>query len=146
MPHLTYEYTDNLDAAEADIWGLLRKSNRVLIAQGDVIPIGGIRSRAIRLTDYCVADGTVDDAFVHASLKMGAGRTEAEKRKIGDELFAMICEHFAAIYKKRPLALSLEIAEFSEAGTWKQNNIHARYRKAWEEKTVTETETVAETL
>ena len=74
MPHLIYEYTDNL-AAEADIPGLLQKSNQVLISQGKVIPIGGVRSRAICLTDYCVADGTVDDAFVHAALKLGTGRT-----------------------------------------------------------------------
>ena len=128
MPHLIYEYTDNLDA-EADIKGLLLKSNQVLIAQGGVLPIGGIRSRAIRLTDYCVADGTVDDAFVHAVLKMGAGRSDEVKKKIGDDLFKMISEHFAAIYAKRTLALSMEIVEFSEAGTWKQNNIHARYKK-----------------
>jgi 5-carboxymethyl-2-hydroxymuconate isomerase len=37
--------------------------------------------------------------------------------------------HFAALYETRYLALSLEIAEFSEAGTWKQNNVHARFRK-----------------
>ena len=128
MPHLIYEYTDNL-AAEADIPGLLQKSNQVLISQGKVIPIGGVRSRAICLTHYCIADGTVDDAFVHAALKLGTGRTEAEKKKIGDDLFKMISEHFAAIFQKRSLALSLEIFEFSEAGTWKQNNIHARYKK-----------------
>ncbi|MDP3537993.1 MAG: 5-carboxymethyl-2-hydroxymuconate Delta-isomerase [Azonexus sp.] len=128
MPHLIYEYTDNLDA-EADIKGLLLKSNQVLIAQGGVLPIGGIRSRAIRLTDYCVADGTVDDAFVHAVLKIGAGRSDEVKKKIGDDLFKMIGEHFAAIFQKRTLALSMEIVEFSESGTWKQNNIHARYKK-----------------
>ncbi|KXB29860.1 MULTISPECIES: 5-carboxymethyl-2-hydroxymuconate Delta-isomerase [Dechloromonas] len=130
MPHLIYEYTDNLDPAEADIKGLLKKSNQVLIDQGGVFPIGGIRSRAIRLNDYCVADGTVDDAFVHATLKIGGGRSEEAKKKAGDELFKMISEHFAAIYQKRTLALSMEIVEFSEAGTWKQNNIHARYKKA----------------
>lgn len=129
MPHLIYEYTDNL-GAEADIPGLLKKSNQVLIDQGGVYPTGGIRSRAIRLTDYCVADGTVDDAFVHATLKIGAGRSEEAKKKTGDDLFKMITEHFAAIFEKRTLALSLEIVEFSEAGTWKKNNIHARYRKA----------------
>lgn len=128
MPHLIYEYTDNL-GAEAHIGALLKKSNHVLISQGGVFPIGGIRSRAIRLTEYCVADGTSDDAFVHATLKIGAGRTEAQKQKAGDELFEMIRAHFAAIYHKRPLALSMEIVEFSEAGTWKQNNIHARYKK-----------------
>ena len=129
MPHLIYEYTDNLPAAQADIRGLLHKSNQVLIAQGKIIPIGGIRSRAICLTDYCVADGTVDDAFVHATLKLGAGRSEADKKKIGDDLFQMICAHFAALFQQRTLALSLEISEFSESGTWKQNNIHVRYKK-----------------
>ena len=28
-----------------------------------------------------------------------------------------------------PLALSMELYEFDEAGTYKHNNIHARYRK-----------------
>ncbi|HJW25952.1 MAG TPA: 5-carboxymethyl-2-hydroxymuconate Delta-isomerase [Rhodocyclaceae bacterium] len=131
MPHLVYEYTDNLDAAEADIQGLLRKSNQVLIDQGGVFPTGGIRSRAHRLSHYCVADGSNPrDAFVHASLKIGAGRTEAEKKKACDELFAMMTEHFAAVFEERGLALSLECSEFSEAGTWKKNNIHARYRRA----------------
>ena len=55
---------------------------------------------------------------------------DEQKKKAGDELFQMISEHFAAIYQQRTLALSLEIVEFSEAGTWKQNNIHARYKKA----------------
>lgn len=129
MPHLIYEYTDNLKA-EGDISGLLRKTNQVVIAQGGVFPIGGIRARAICLTDYCVADGSADDAFVHLTFKMGAGRTSEEKQKVGDELFAMLKEHFAALFARRGLALSMEIVEFSEAGTWKHNNIHARYKKS----------------
>lgn len=129
MPHLIYEYTDNLKA-EGDIPGLLRKTNQVVLAQGGVFPIGGIRARALCLTDYCVADGSADDAFVHLTFKMGAGRTAEEKQKVGDELFAMLKEHFAALFARRGLALSMEIVEFSEAGTWKHNNIHARYKKS----------------
>ncbi len=128
MPHLIVEHTDNL-AEEAAIPELLRKANAVLIAQNGVFPIGGIRSRAIRLTDYCVADGAADDAFVHLTLKIGAGRTAEQKQAAGDALFAMVTEHFAALFARRFLALSLEIQEFSEAGTWKQNNIHSRYKK-----------------
>jgi 5-carboxymethyl-2-hydroxymuconate isomerase len=37
--------------------------------------------------------------------------------------------HFAAHYERMGLALSLEVGEFSEAGTWKHNNLHARFRK-----------------
>lgn len=130
MPHLVYEITNNLDTAEADIPGLLKKSNQVLIAQGGVFPTGGIRSRVVWLKDYCIADGShADDSFVHASLKVGAGRSEAEKKKACDELFAMMSEHFAPIFAQRGLALSMEFSEFSEAGTWKKNNIHPRYKK-----------------
>lgn len=129
MPHLIFEITANLDTPESDVPGLLKKANRVLIDQGGVFPTGGIRSRAIWLRDYCVADGVADDAFVHVTLKIGAGRSEDAKKKTGDELFAMICDHFAALYARRTLALSMEIVEFSESGTWKQNNIHARYKK-----------------
>ncbi|WP_338759372.1 5-carboxymethyl-2-hydroxymuconate Delta-isomerase [Massilia sp. METH4] len=129
MPHLTFECTDNI-YDNAAIPALLKKANEILIAQGGIYPVGGIRSRAIRLADYCVADGSADDAFVHGTLKIGAGRSEAVRKSTGDALFGLMIEHFAVLYADRGLALSLEIVEFSEAGTWKQNNIHARYRKA----------------
>lgn len=127
MPHLIIEYTSNIKA-EADIPGLLTKVNDVLIAHQAVFPIGGIRSRAIELQDYRVADGSGDDAFVHATLKIGTGRTDAAKKAVGDDLFDAIKQHFAALYAKRYLALSMEIAEFSEAGTYKHNNIHSRFK------------------
>ena len=132
MPHVVVEYTENL-RAHADIPALLKKANALLIAQrtdaGPVFPIGGIRSRANALSDYRVADGSGDDAFVHVTVKIGAGRDEATKKKVFDALFAMIEDHFADLYSRRGLALSMEVAEFSEAGTWKRNNIHVRFKK-----------------
>ena len=128
MPHFIIEYTDNIKA-EADIPALLKKINQSLISHDDVFPIGGIRSRAIELHDYYIADGTEDDAFVHAVLKIGAGRSEEVKKVVCGELFAVIKNHFADLFAKRYLALSMELIEFSEAGTYKQNNIHARYKK-----------------
>lgn len=128
MPHIIVEYTDNVKV-EGDISGLLQKINDVLIGRAPLFPIGGIRSRAIELQDYCVADGTEDDAFVHVTLKIGAGRSEADKKAVCDELFATVKEHFAELFATRYLALSMELVEFSEAGTYKHNNIHARYMK-----------------
>jgi 5-carboxymethyl-2-hydroxymuconate isomerase len=127
MPHFIVEYTANLEA-EGDLPGLLQKINATMIAQGGVFPIGGIRSRAIRLDCYRMADGEADYAFVHATLKIGAGRDEATRKRAGDALFEVMKSHFAALYDKRYLALSMEIAEFSEAGTWKHNNVHARFK------------------
>lgn len=125
MPHFILEYTTNIKA-EARIPELLATVNRVLMAQGGVYPTGGIRSRAIELTDYCVADGRDDYAFVHGTLKIAAGRSEEVKRKTCDELFDAIKTHFADLFARRGLALSLELREFSEAGTYKHNNLHAR--------------------
>jgi 5-carboxymethyl-2-hydroxymuconate isomerase len=128
MAHFIVEYTRNI-AAEAGIPELLRKANETLVAQGGVYPIGGLRSRAIELTDWYMADGADDYAFVHATLKIGAGRAPDVRQRTGDALFDMMKAHFAEVFARRYLALSLEIYEFDEAGTWKHNNVHARFRK-----------------
>ncbi|WP_026691267.1 5-carboxymethyl-2-hydroxymuconate Delta-isomerase [Alteribacter aurantiacus] len=128
MPHIIVEYSDNIN--ETNLKTLLHNINRVFADRPDTYPIGGIRSRAMPLTDYVVADGSnPDDAFVHTTIKIGAGRSEKVKKATCDEVFQVITDHFADIYEKRYLALSLELIEFSETGTLKKNNIHQRYKK-----------------
>ncbi|WP_027725695.1 5-carboxymethyl-2-hydroxymuconate Delta-isomerase [Tuberibacillus calidus] len=126
MPHFIVEYTDNLKI-DGRIPELLKKANAILIGFQHIFPVGGIRSRAIELHDYCVADGTEDDAFVHATLKIGGGRSVEDKKEVCDQLFAMMKSHFAPLFTQRYLALSLELFEFQEA-TYKFNNIHKRYK------------------
>jgi len=128
MPHFIVEYTDNIKE-EADIPKLLKKVNDVLISRSNLFPTGGIRSRAVELHDYRVADGAEDDAFVHAILKIGAGRSAEHKKETCDELFEVIKDHFADLFSRRYLALSMELIEFSEEGTYKHNNIHKRFKK-----------------
>jgi 5-carboxymethyl-2-hydroxymuconate isomerase len=79
-----------------------------------------------------MADGEEDYAFVHVTLKIGAGRTEAQKTKVCDELFAMMIAHFTPLFAKRYIALSMELHEFDESGTYKYNNVHARFRQVAE--------------
>lgn len=129
MPHIIVEYTDNLKT-DGHIPELLQKINNVLIDRSHIFPIGGIRSRAIELHDYRIADGTWDDAFVHVTLKIGAGRKEAEKKEVCEVLFDTIKAHFADLFTQRYLALSMELIEFNQEGTYKHNNIHVRYKKS----------------
>ncbi len=132
MPHLVIEYTANLEA-DGDLQGLCNKAAAVLVSQQSdgkpVYPIGGVRVRAHRIDTWCMADGQADYAFVHANLKIGSGRPDAVKQATGDAVFNTIQSHFAGIYASRYLALSMEINEFSEAGTWKHNNVHARFKR-----------------
>ncbi|QTD94676.1 5-carboxymethyl-2-hydroxymuconate Delta-isomerase [Burkholderia anthina] len=132
MPHLTLEYSNNL-ADEDSIALLCRKLAHSLDAQREggqrVFPLGGIRVRALRCDAFCIADGRIADAaFLHGNLKIGAGRSEAAKQAAGDALFDIIRQHFADAFERHGLALSLELNEFSEAGTWKHNNLHARLK------------------
>lgn len=126
MPHFILEYTDNIKE-EGKIQELLKKVNDVLLSFPEIIPIGGLRSRAIELNHYIVADGSHNDAFVHATLKLGKGRSEEDIKKISDAVFNQIQEHFQVLYNKRYLALSMEVYEFQKA-TYKLNNIHNRYK------------------
>jgi 5-carboxymethyl-2-hydroxymuconate isomerase len=127
MPHFVLEYSSNIKA-EADIPALLKKVTKVLLSQNGLFPPGGIRARAYEAVDYAIADGEEDYAFVHCSIKIGSGRTEANKKKAFDELFETIKSHLADLFAQRYLAISMEVGEFSEAGTYKHNNLHARFK------------------
>ncbi|SDE24361.1 5-carboxymethyl-2-hydroxymuconate Delta-isomerase [Paraburkholderia lycopersici] len=132
MPHLTLEYSANLGDAKS-IGQLCETLAHVLDAQRDeagarVYPRGGIRTRALRCEQYFVADGNPENAFMHGCLKIGAGRPPAVRKATGEALFEAIKQHFAPTFATRGLALSLEIVEFSEDGSWKHNNLHARLK------------------
>jgi len=134
MSHMTLEYSANL-RPDGDFPELCRKLAQfmsALIVDGvPVFPPGGVRVRAIACEEYCIADGTaVDAGFVHANLKIGAGRSEAAKQATCAGLFAIMKAHFTRHFALQGLALSLELNEFSEAGTLKHNNLHARFKKS----------------
>lgn len=126
MAHIIVEYTDNIKE-KSNIQELLQKINDVFVQRSSIFPVGGVRSRAIELTNYVVADGTEDDAFVHLTVKIGGGRTAEEKKETFDALFEVVKEHFQDLFNQRSLALSMEWDEFTNK-TYKQNNIHVRYK------------------
>jgi 5-carboxymethyl-2-hydroxymuconate isomerase len=128
MAHAVVEWTSNLEG-EADIHGLLELIAAAMRNSGGVFPWGGIRVRAIKLDDYVIADGKADDAFVNVTVKMGAGRSAEFKTAFFTDLFEQIKTHFAELYSRRYLALSLYVEEADEAGSFKHNNIHKRFKK-----------------
>ena len=123
MPHFIAEYTDNLEP-QADLPGLFEKVHRVLGDSG-VFPLGGIRSRGVRLDTWRMADGKHDYAFVHMTLKVGHGRDLATREAVAQAVFAVFTEHFAQLQAQRLLALSFEMIELHPQLNFKQNNVHA---------------------
>ncbi|EOX7390038.1 MULTISPECIES: 5-carboxymethyl-2-hydroxymuconate Delta-isomerase [Enterobacter] len=126
MPHFIAECTDNI-REQADLPALFAKVNEALAATG-IFPLGGIRSRAHWLDTWQMADGKHDYAFVHMTLKIGAGRSLESREAVGEMLFGLIKAHFAALMASRYLALSFELDELHPTLNYKQNNVHALFK------------------
>lgn len=128
MAHVTIEWTANLEG-EFDLQRLMRLiAEEMRDRSGGVFPVGGIRVRAYRLTDYVIADDAGhDDAFINIDVKMGVGRSEDFRRQFFDQLFAAVRAELGDLFERHPTALSLYVAE---AEGWKHNSIHQRLRKA----------------
>ncbi|MBN4865720.1 MULTISPECIES: 5-carboxymethyl-2-hydroxymuconate Delta-isomerase [Providencia] len=126
MPHFYAECTENI-REEAKLPELFAKVNEALAGTG-IFPLGGIRSRAIWLDTWQMADGKHDYAFVHMTLKIGAGRSLDDRQKTGEMLFDLIKAHFADLTAKRLLALSFTMEELDPILNYKQNNVHTLFK------------------
>ncbi|KFX29871.1 5-carboxymethyl-2-hydroxymuconate Delta-isomerase [Ralstonia solanacearum] len=126
MPHLIIEYTANVEA-DARIPDMMRVLNDVVIAYADVFPIGGIRTRALRLEQYRMADGAEDDAFIHVTFRIKAGRPRPVTQRVCADLFRALRGHLAEVFARRYLGLTLELDEFNTHGFYVENNVHARF-------------------
>lgn len=126
MPHLTIEYSANLDAT-SDIPGLCLLLHRAMLDCG-LFELGAIRVRAVRCADFAVADLLAENAFADLRLRIGAGRSQTEKQRAGELIFKAATDHFAPLFKTPHFALTLSIAEIDASLSWKKNAIHPRLR------------------
>ena len=125
MPHFIAECTDNI-REQADLPGLFAKVNEALAATG--IFLSAVSAAAPTGWTRQMADGKHDYAFVHMTLKIGAGRSLESREEVGEMLFALIKTHFAALMASRYLALSFELDELHPTLNYKQNNVHALFK------------------
>ena len=89
MPHLTIEYSKNLDK-QADVSRLCHALHETLLKTG-LFEIGAIRVRAIVADYYAVADKRDENAFADMVFRIGVGRLESEKKQAGEAMMA--CAH-----------------------------------------------------
>lgn len=102
MPHLTLEYTENLER-EIIFDDLFPRLHGVLVDVA-AVPIGNCKSRACRLDSYYIADGGPQHAFVHLAIRFMEGRSVELKRNIGRGCLKVLEELCCA-----PAGLELQI-------------------------------------
>ena len=126
MPHLTIEYSANLDA-RADLDALCAALLETVLETG-LFEVGAVRVRALRADHYAIADRLPENAFVDLSFRIGKGRSADEKKRAGEAIFATASSLLAPLFETRHFALSLEIREIDAELSWKKNAIHPRLR------------------
>ena len=122
MPHLTVEYSANLEP-DVDAARLVATVHDAALATG-IFPEGGIRTRAARREVYAIADGHPDNAFVHLAIRIGAGRSRTPASRRGQTIFAALTAALEDIFTARPLGISMELTESNPEMSWKRNNLH----------------------
>ena len=122
MPQLTLEYTDNLDF---DVQALLARLHTELVNTG-AINLKGLKSRAIRHTEYRIAEGNPDYAFVHVSLLIREGRPIEVQKNASQRVLAILKETFGDRFEKSYLSLSIDIKEMRDGIALTCHNIPER--------------------
>lgn len=134
MPHLVILYTPNLEA-ETDMTALCRALADTMLSVrdekgGPVFPTGGTRVLAYPAAHYAVADGKDDYAFVYLNLRMATGRPDAVRKRAGDALLERAKAHFAPVFARRLIGLTLQIDESpGQVYDGKHSNLHPLFNK-----------------
>ena len=134
MPHLVILYTPNLEA-EADMTALCRALADTMLAVRDeqdkpVFPIGGTRVLAYPAAHYAVADGQAGHGFVYLNVRMAQGRSAAVHQDIGERLASVVKRHFAPLFERRHLGVTLQIDESAgQVYDAKLGNLHPLFDK-----------------
>ena len=128
MPHLSIEYSSNLQGREK-MQALCEALHGAMLESG-LFELGAVRVRACSYDAYAIADRHPDNAFADLRLRIGQGRSAAERQSLGRALMAVAEVHFAAELARPHFALSLEIVEIDANFSWKTNAIHPRLRGA----------------
>ncbi len=122
MAHFVLEYSSNITRDRLQLQQLFEKLHTAAKETG-IFPYKGIRSRAYACQDYRIADGNPEHMFLHLSVLIGAGRTDAEKDQASKAFFAVYEAHFASCFENRGVAMSFEMRELEPVYKFNKNNI-----------------------
>jgi 5-carboxymethyl-2-hydroxymuconate isomerase len=123
MPHLTVEYSANLEN-QIDILRLVETIHNAALKTG-VFEVAAVRTRASRRDYYVIADGHHDNAFVAIAVRIAPGRPVETRKRVGQEIFDAACDFLQKTYDSTPIGISLEVNEIDNTAAFRKNNLHA---------------------
>jgi 5-carboxymethyl-2-hydroxymuconate isomerase len=130
MPHIHIDYSANLQD-RLDIAALCRVLRDAAVDTG-VLPLAGIRVRAMQADHVVIADGNPDHAFLDIQVRLRAGRSDQAKAEATAAIFAVAEAFCAEVMATSSFMLSMEMRDINPALSPKASSIR-RYLPGGEE-------------
>lgn len=111
MPHVEITYSANLETI-VDIAGLCNEL-RLSCIESQVVPMAGVRVRALKCSHYSIADGDDKHGYIDFSVRLREGRTDEIKQALTDKLFDTAKSFLADSFKTNSIALSMETRDIN---------------------------------
>lgn len=124
MPHIIIEYSDNI-GAEADVEQLVGLVHAAALAS-PIVPLAGLRTRAVPRRHYRVADGDRRNAFVAVVARLGPGRDAEVKHRFLERLLVAVEDAVSAVAPELDVSYSVEYQEIDAEFRINRNHIRAR--------------------
>ncbi|WP_375751718.1 5-carboxymethyl-2-hydroxymuconate Delta-isomerase [Vibrio sp. HN007] len=107
MPNLVMEYTNSVDE-RVNVQGLLEDLHQVTIDSG-LFAADDVKTRALRCHHWLIGNKGDSEDFIHISFELLSGRTVEQKKKLADDLMAVLKSQTSAVY-----SLSLNIRDMDK--------------------------------
>jgi 5-carboxymethyl-2-hydroxymuconate isomerase len=124
MPHVIVEYSANIEA-ELSPARLCEEIHAAAIASGVAEPVA-VRTRLKRREHYRVGDGSPENAFVHIDIRARKGRSLEQKKAVVQAVYDQANKTLDAVFRARPLALTVEIHEIDPETRLLRNGMRER--------------------
>lgn len=124
MPHLRFDHSPGLGDL-VDLQGFAEHMRAAMVDTG-LFPLGGIRVRGHAAEVHATADGSDRWHWLDMELRIGQGRSEADRARAVETLYAAARAFLEPRLGAQPFALSLELREIDarfSAKDW--NTIHS---------------------
>jgi 5-carboxymethyl-2-hydroxymuconate isomerase len=121
MPHIHIDYSANLED-RLDVAGLCRVLRDAAVETG-VLPMAGVRVRAMRADHVVIADGNPDHAYLDIQIRLRGGRSDQAKAEATAMIFAAAEAFCADAMATSSLMLSLEMRDIDPALSPKASSV-----------------------
>lgn len=109
MPHVIVDYSPNMET-RVDMAAFCDVLRRAAIETG-ILPMAGVRVRAVRADHVSIADGDPRHGYIDISVRLRGGRTLEARKAATAHIFAAARDHLAPVMAAHPVALSFEMRD-----------------------------------